>query len=247
MSAPWLHSSYPVRLTRPPPDHSIYDSFSWVDNYGDPGFRYFQAASRVWGLLALRLATSDVLPFDPPLQAAALQDYVNTLSPSASSSSSSGSSDEYAGNVGGSLVLSETDLAPLKDAVAAFRAAADKVGSWSQEAFSSSGAAGGVVAEPGGGGPSATAAAAAARAVALRGGGGAAAAVGAPDELQGAGSDSGGVGVGVDSAAEAADWLEVADLNERLAMTERRFLVDEGLPGRQWFRHVLQAPGLYLG
>ncbi|CAN0351452.1 unnamed protein product [Ectocarpus sp. 8 AP-2014] len=30
-------------------------------------------------------------------------------------------------------------------------------------------------------------------------------------------------------------------------MTERRFLVDEGLPGRQWFRHVLQAPGLYLG
>ncbi|CAM9683547.1 unnamed protein product [Ectocarpus sp. 12 AP-2014] len=169
--------------------HSIYDSFSWVDNYGDPGFRYFQAASRVWGLLALRLATSDVLPFDPPLQAAALQDYVNTLSPSASSSSSSGSGDEVAGNVGGSLVLSETDLAPLQDAVEAFRTAADK----------------------------------------------------------GAGGDSGGDGVGVDSAAEAADWLEVADLNERLAMTERRFLVDEGLPGRQWFRHVLQAPGLYLG
>ncbi|CAN0567550.1 unnamed protein product, partial [Ectocarpus sp. 12 AP-2014] len=137
--------------------HSIYDSFSWVDNYGDPGFRYFQAASRVWGLLALRLATSDVLPFDPPLQAAALQDYVSTLSPSASSSSSSSdSSDEDAGNFGGSLVLSETDLAPLQDAVEAFRAAADKVGSWSQEAFSSSGAAGGVMTEPGGGGPSTT-------------------------------------------------------------------------------------------
>ncbi|CAN0287802.1 unnamed protein product [Ectocarpus fasciculatus] len=30
-------------------------------------------------------------------------------------------------------------------------------------------------------------------------------------------------------------------------MTERRFLADEGLPGRTWFRHVLQAPGLYLG
>lgn len=147
---------------------------------------------------------------------------------------------------GGSLVLSEPDLAPLKDAVAAFRAAADKVGSWSQEASSSSEAAGGVVTEPGGGGPSATAAAAAARAVALRGGGAAAAAaaVAAPDELEEVGSDGGGGGVG---SAEATDWLGVADLNERLAMTERRFLVDEGLPGRQWFRHVLQAPGLYLG
>lgn len=39
----------------------------------------------------------------------------------------------------------------------------------------------------------------------------------------------------------------VEGLNERLAMTERRFLSEEGLPGRPWFRHVLQAPGLYLG
>jgi N-acetylated-alpha-linked acidic dipeptidase len=31
---------------------------------GDPGFRYHAAMARVWGLLALRLANADVLPFD---------------------------------------------------------------------------------------------------------------------------------------------------------------------------------------
>lgn len=39
----------------------------------------------------------------------------------------------------------------------------------------------------------------------------------------------------------------LARLNDRLAFTERRFRAREGLPGRKWFKHVLQAPGLYLG
>merc|ERR1719331_1137609 len=36
-------------------------------------------------------------------------------------------------------------------------------------------------------------------------------------------------------------------VNNRLAALERQFLTKEGLPGRKWFRHVLQAPGLYTG
>merc|ERR1712224_617577 len=36
-------------------------------------------------------------------------------------------------------------------------------------------------------------------------------------------------------------------VNDRLAVLERQFLTAEGLPGRKWFRHVLQAPGLYTG
>jgi N-acetylated-alpha-linked acidic dipeptidase len=36
-------------------------------------------------------------------------------------------------------------------------------------------------------------------------------------------------------------------LNDRLAFTERRFLSPPGLPRRPWFKHVGQAPGLYLG
>ena len=35
-------------------------------------------------------------------------------------------------------------------------------------------------------------------------------------------------------------------LNDRVTLTERQFLSDEGLPGRKWFKHVLQAPGLYV-
>lgn len=48
-------------------------------------------------------------------------------------------------------------------------------------------------------------------------------------------------------AACVADAECLNELNEKLAFTERRFLNPDGLPGRPWFRHTLQAPGLYLG
>ena len=37
------------------------------------------------------------------------------------------------------------------------------------------------------------------------------------------------------------------ELNKRLSLTERQFLAAGGLPQRPWFKHTLQAPGLYLG
>jgi len=40
---------------------------------------------------------------------------------------------------------------------------------------------------------------------------------------------------------------DTVSLNDRIAYTERRFLSPKGLPKRPYFRHVLQAPGLYLG
>ncbi|CAM9593134.1 unnamed protein product [Scytosiphon promiscuus] len=266
--------------------HSIYDSFTWVDTYGDPGFRYFQATSRVWGLMALRLASSEVLPFDPPLQAAALEGYVDSLAPSpppsaAADGPGTGGGDEHGGSsvrsaappaagaagavaaaetsAAGALALSEADLAPLRDAVAAFRVAADAVGSWSDTAPPPSDAAAahsngngnggsgsGSGGEESGGGvegrPVSPATAAAARAVALRGAGAGTAASPAPGDQPRGGSRSEG-----SLYRSAAGLLRIEDLNDRLAMTERRFLVDEGLPGRKWYRHVLQAPGLYLG
>lgn len=154
--------------------------------------------------MALRLATSDILPFDHTLQATALESYLAKLSPSLSSSPSVSPS---------AASLSETDLAPLREAVEAFRAAADAVGSGDIDLAGVSMA---EVVE--------------ARAVMLRG---------ASKSTEGEVGPSGGEEWGSAGAGEA--------LNERLAMTERRFLAEEGLPGRQWFRHVLQAPGLYLG
>ena len=44
--------------------HSAYDSFYWMDHFGDPGFQYHVAAAQVWGTLALRLADADGLSFD---------------------------------------------------------------------------------------------------------------------------------------------------------------------------------------
>jgi N-acetylated-alpha-linked acidic dipeptidase len=44
--------------------HSAYDSFYWMDHFGDPGFLYHVAAAQIWGTLAMRLADADGLSFD---------------------------------------------------------------------------------------------------------------------------------------------------------------------------------------
>jgi len=44
--------------------HSIYDSFTWIDRVGDPGYRYHAAMSRYWAVAALRLAECDYVPLD---------------------------------------------------------------------------------------------------------------------------------------------------------------------------------------
>ena len=44
--------------------HSAYDSFYWMDQFGDPGFVYHVAAAQIWGTLAMRLADADGLSFD---------------------------------------------------------------------------------------------------------------------------------------------------------------------------------------
>jgi N-acetylated-alpha-linked acidic dipeptidase len=59
--------------------HSVYDDYAWMERIGDPGFRYHAAMSRVWGLLALRFADADVLPFDYSLYAAEVAAYLQGL------------------------------------------------------------------------------------------------------------------------------------------------------------------------
>ena len=44
--------------------HSMYDDFYWMNQFGDPGYRYHTTMSKLWGVLALRLANADALPFD---------------------------------------------------------------------------------------------------------------------------------------------------------------------------------------
>ena len=44
--------------------HSVFDNFAWYTQNADPHFVYLQEMARVFGLEALRMADSDVLPFD---------------------------------------------------------------------------------------------------------------------------------------------------------------------------------------
>eukprot|EP00268_Persea_americana_P049431 TRINITY_DN5301_c1_g1_i1.p1 TRINITY_DN5301_c1_g1~~TRINITY_DN5301_c1_g1_i1.p1 ORF type:complete len:720 (+),score=139.20 TRINITY_DN5301_c1_g1_i1:101-2260(+) len=44
--------------------HSLYDDFIWMQKFGDPMFKRHVAAASIWGLLALKLADEEFLPFD---------------------------------------------------------------------------------------------------------------------------------------------------------------------------------------
>jgi len=59
--------------------HSVYDDFAWMERFGDPGFRYHAAMSRVWGLLALRFANADLLPLDYSIYASEVASYLQGL------------------------------------------------------------------------------------------------------------------------------------------------------------------------
>lgn len=59
--------------------HSMYDNFYWMNQFGDPGYRYHTLCAQVWGVLALRLANADVLPFDFAFYAANIRQFISAL------------------------------------------------------------------------------------------------------------------------------------------------------------------------
>jgi N-acetylated-alpha-linked acidic dipeptidase len=59
--------------------HSMYDDHYWMEHIGDPAFEYHVALTRIWGVVALRLANADLLPFDFGFNAAALEQFLREL------------------------------------------------------------------------------------------------------------------------------------------------------------------------
>lgn len=59
--------------------HSMYDNFYWMNHFGDPGYRYHRLMAQLWGVLALRLANAEVIPFDFAFYADNLRQFVNEL------------------------------------------------------------------------------------------------------------------------------------------------------------------------
>lgn len=62
------------------PAHSCYETFEWMEQFGDPGFEYHKALAQVWVLLILDLAERPIIPLDLNNFAAALDEYIDTLS-----------------------------------------------------------------------------------------------------------------------------------------------------------------------
>jgi len=63
--------------------HSVYDNHLWMDKFGDPGFVRHAAMTRLWGVIALRLANAQVVPLDYRATAARVREFVREIVESA--------------------------------------------------------------------------------------------------------------------------------------------------------------------
>ncbi|MGI8732576.1 MAG: M28 family metallopeptidase [Pyrinomonadaceae bacterium] len=63
--------------------HSVYDSFTWVDRIGDPGYYYHAAMARYWAVAALRLSECDYVPLNYVNYAREVQTYLNEVAKAA--------------------------------------------------------------------------------------------------------------------------------------------------------------------
>ena len=56
--------------------HSVYDNHLWMQKFGDPGFVRHAAMTRLWGVMALRLANADIVPLDYRATADRIREFV---------------------------------------------------------------------------------------------------------------------------------------------------------------------------
>jgi N-acetylated-alpha-linked acidic dipeptidase len=84
--------------------HSMYDDIYWMNHFGDPGYRYHTLISQLWGVIALRLANAEILPFDFAAYGANIRKFILSL--------------DATNHIGGKI-----ELASLQDHVSAFEAA----------------------------------------------------------------------------------------------------------------------------
>ena len=65
--------------------HSNYDSFDWMERFGDPGWHYHATIAKLWGLLTAKIVEAPVLPFNATAYAAALAKYTDSIAAMAES------------------------------------------------------------------------------------------------------------------------------------------------------------------
>jgi N-acetylated-alpha-linked acidic dipeptidase len=143
--------------------HSILDNFFWMKSWGDPTFEYHAAMSKIGGVMALRFAQAEVLPFDYTNYAETIVKHVNDLDNALKKK----------------FLEVEIDLAPVKQ----------KAEEWLQACTA----------------------------------------------------------LNQKIESSLASRQINPQLNELLTNIERDLVQSPGLPGRDWFRHRVYAPGFYTG
>jgi N-acetylated-alpha-linked acidic dipeptidase len=67
--------------------HSNYDSFYWMDNFGDPGWHYHVTTARLWALLAANITETPIIQFNATDYATGLSKYLDSVKEKAANSS----------------------------------------------------------------------------------------------------------------------------------------------------------------
>ena len=64
--------------------HSVYDNHLWIRRFGDQRFLHQTAMTRMWGVMALRLANADVVPLDYRATADCVREFIREAGDAAS-------------------------------------------------------------------------------------------------------------------------------------------------------------------
>ena len=153
--------------------HSNYDSFHWMEKYGDPGWHYQATIAKLLAVFAASLVESPIINFNVTDYAVALDIYLDHFGEPSSE-------DPYP--------TLRAAVARLHNAALAFDAKAARV---RQEL----------------------------------------------EKSQPWWSWCGKTNL----------WYEARDINNRYKLFERKFLYEKGLDERDWFKHVVFAPGIWTG
>jgi N-acetylated-alpha-linked acidic dipeptidase len=84
--------------------HSNYDSFYWMENFGDPGFKHHKAVAQMWASIATSLSEAPVLPLNVSEYALALGDYIDNAAKLATSLGRSSKTSHTLSSVKSSIV-----------------------------------------------------------------------------------------------------------------------------------------------
>lgn len=165
--------------------HSNYDSFTWMEKFGDPGFEYHATIAKLWALVAARLVETPVIQLNATEYALGLRRYVDSVKDMAKGASKRMSSAKL-----------KNAFAALDDAVSHFHFASTLQDGLAAQLL-------------------------------------------------------------YDLYHNDIPWwkfwekvklyLAVRQVNTKYKLLERKFLYEDGLDGRPWFKHVVFAPGKWTG